>query len=50
MLALRWIGKSINTTLPAAQIGGDVVRARLLQRLVAAPARGAARSDVTGPW
>jgi putative membrane protein len=42
MLPLRWIGEAINTTLPAAQIGGDVVRARLLQRLVAAPARGAA--------
>jgi len=42
MLPLRWIGESINTTLPAAQIGGDVVRARLLQQHVAAPARGAA--------
>jgi len=41
MLPLRWIGESINTTLPAAQIGGDVVRARLLQQRVAAPARGA---------
>jgi putative membrane protein len=42
MLPLRWIGESINTTLPAAQIGGDVVRARLLQQHVAAPAQGAA--------
>jgi putative membrane protein len=42
MLPLRWIAESINTTLPAAQIGGDVVRARLLQRRVAQPARGAA--------
>lgn len=42
MLALRWIGESINTTLPAAQIGGEVVRARLLQHRVGAPARGAA--------
>jgi putative membrane protein len=42
MLPLRWIGESINTTLPAAQIGGDVVRARLLQQRIAAPARGAA--------
>src|SRR5207237_4358699 len=33
---------SINTTLPAAQVGGDVVRARLLQQRVALPARGAA--------
>jgi putative membrane protein len=42
MLSLRWIAESINTTLPAAQIGGDVVRARLLQQRVARPARGAA--------
>jgi putative membrane protein len=42
LLPLRWIGESINTTLPAAQIGGDVVRARLLQRRLAAPAHGAA--------
>ncbi len=42
MLPLRWIGESINTTLPAAQIGGDVVRARLLQHRITAPARGAA--------
>ncbi len=42
MLPLRWIGESINTTLPAAQIGGDVVRARLLQQRVVSPARGAA--------
>jgi putative membrane protein len=42
MLPLRWIGESINTTLPAAQIGGEVVRARLLQQRMAAPARGAA--------
>ena len=42
MLPLRWIGESINTTLPAAQIGGDVVRARLLQQRVSVPASGAA--------
>jgi putative membrane protein len=42
LLPLRWIAESINTTLPVAQIGGDVVRARLLQQRVAAPARGAA--------
>src|SRR5947207_8267203 len=42
MLPLRWISESINTTLPAAQIGGEVVRARLLQRRLNAPARGAA--------
>jgi putative membrane protein len=42
LLPLRWIGESINTTLPAGQVGGDVVRARLLQQRITAPARGAA--------
>lgn len=42
LLPLRWIGESINTTLPAAQIGGEVVRARLLQQRLLAPAQGAA--------
>ena len=42
MLPLRWIGESINTTLPAGQVGGDVIRARLLQQRLAEPARGAA--------
>ena len=42
LLPLRWIGESINTTLPVAQVGGDVVRARLLQQRTAVPARGAA--------
>jgi len=46
MLLLRWIGESINTTLPAAQIGGDVVRARLLQQRLALPGRGAASGAV----
>jgi putative membrane protein len=26
---LRWIGESVNNLLPAAQVGGDIVRARL---------------------
>ncbi len=38
----RWICEAINAILPAMQIGGDVVRARLLQQLVSAPAHGAA--------
>jgi putative membrane protein len=42
MLPLRWIAESINTTLPVAQIGGEIVRARLLQRRLDAPAQGAA--------
>lgn len=29
MFRARWIGESVNTLLPVAQIGGDVVRARL---------------------
>src|SRR5207253_2037417 len=48
MLPLRWIAESINTTLPAAQIGGEVVRARLLQRRLDAPARGAASLQALG--
>ena len=42
MLPLRWIAESINTTLPVAQIGGEIVRARLLQRRLDSPAQGAA--------
>jgi putative membrane protein len=42
VLPLRWIAESINTTLPAAQIGGEVVRARLIARRLAVPAQGAA--------
>ena len=42
LATFRWICEAINTTLPAAQIGGDVVRARLLQQRISAPARGAA--------
>ena len=30
MLAMRWIGESINTLLPVGQVGGDVARARLM--------------------
>ncbi|MCK6454479.1 MAG: flippase-like domain-containing protein [Alphaproteobacteria bacterium] len=29
MLAERWVGESVNSLLPVAQVGGDVVRARL---------------------
>ncbi len=42
LVSFRWICEAINATLPAAQIGGDVVRARLLQQRIWAPARGAA--------
>jgi putative membrane protein len=30
MLKLRWIGEAVNALLPAAQVGGDFARARLL--------------------
>ena len=32
MLRLRWIGDSVNTLLPVAQVGGEFVRAKLLHR------------------
>ena len=38
----RWLGESINGLLPVAQVGGDVVKARLLMRHgTPAPAAGA---------
>src|SRR5215470_5792337 len=33
MLRVRWIGESINGLLPVMQVGGNVVKARLLRRL-----------------
>jgi putative membrane protein len=33
LLRLRWIGEAVNSLLPVAQVGGDVVRARLAVRL-----------------
>jgi putative membrane protein len=42
MITKRWIGASINSLLPVAQIGGEFVRARLLARAaVAGPVAGA---------
>ena len=32
MLWMRWIGDAINTLLPVAQVGGELVRARLLNK------------------
>jgi putative membrane protein len=32
LLWIRWIGESINSLLPVAQVGGDVVRARMAAR------------------
>lgn len=31
MMLARWIGESVNTLLPVGQVGGDVVRGRLLR-------------------
>ncbi|MCP5373231.1 MAG: flippase-like domain-containing protein [Hyphomicrobiales bacterium] len=46
---LRWIGESVNTLLPVAQVGGDVVRARLLRRpgKSGAPAAASVVADFT---
>jgi putative membrane protein len=33
LVRLRWIGEAINSLLPVAQVGGDLVRARLAMRL-----------------
>lgn len=38
MWLMRWLRESVNTLLPVAQVGGDVVRVRLLAR--AGPERG----------
>ena len=38
----RWVGESVNSLLPVAQVGGDVVRARLLSLRGLAPAQAAA--------
>lgn len=31
LIRMRWLGESVNTLLPAMQVGGDLLRARLLQ-------------------
>jgi putative membrane protein len=42
MAVQRWIGSSVNGLLPAAQVGGEIVRAHLLSRAgVAGPVAGA---------
>lgn len=39
VFAMRWVSEAVNTLLPVAQVGGEVVRARLLARhLKALPA------------
>lgn len=41
---IRWVGESVNSLLPVAQVGGDVVRARLIAKRYGLPrsATGAA--------
>jgi putative membrane protein len=42
LLWLRWIGEAVNSLLPIAQVGGDVVRARLLAARTGRAVAGAA--------
>lgn len=49
LLWMRWICESVNTLFPVAQVGGDVVRARLANQrgLPAADAAGTMIADLT---
>ncbi|HZN57484.1 MAG TPA: lysylphosphatidylglycerol synthase domain-containing protein [Planctomycetota bacterium] len=49
LLLARWIAESVNNILPVAQVGGDVVRARMASRAGVPPADAAASviGDVT---
>ncbi len=42
IFVFRWIGESVNQLLPAAQVGGEIVRARLLAQRGAGGIRAAA--------
>jgi putative membrane protein len=42
LTAMRWVGASINELLPVAQVGGEIVRARLLARAGTGGARAGA--------
>jgi putative membrane protein len=46
LFRLRWVREAVNALLPVAQLGGDVVRARLLMRHGAAPVAAAASGMV----
>src|SRR5215475_7273195 len=41
LVCARWIGEAVNSLLPVAQVGGDVVRARLAARLAENPSTAA---------
>ena len=49
LVVLRWIGEAVNTLIPVAQVGGGVVRARLLGRAEGnyVPASAATAVDFT---
>jgi putative membrane protein len=42
LLWMRWIGESVNSLLPVAQVGGDVIRARMAARYTVARSAAAA--------
>ncbi|MBW3543363.1 MAG: flippase-like domain-containing protein [Planctomycetes bacterium] len=46
MFLFRWVGEAVNNTLPVAQVGGDVVRARLATRAGAPRSASAAATIV----
>jgi len=49
LLWMRWVGKSVSTLLPAAQVGGDLVRARLAvtRKVPASVAAASVIADIT---
>jgi putative membrane protein len=46
LIVARWIGEAVNSLLPVAQVGGDVVRARLAWRLSGGASTAAAATVV----
>ena len=46
MFLARWVGESVNNTLPVAQVGGDVVRARLAMRAGASASQSGAATII----
>ena len=44
----RWVGESVNTLLPVAQVGGEIVRGRLIMRWLGDVGRAVALSIVVG--
>lgn len=46
ILVIRWVGESVNSLLPVAQVGGDVVRARLAAKKTGLPRSTAGAATV----